>query len=400
MSVIHNVRPWGGSAADVVVRDGVIAEVRPAADGAAGEGLDGEGRLALPSFTDAHAHLDSNRLGLPFRPHSAGPTLPELIHNDLDNWRGAERSVADRATYALERTIAGGATRLRSHAQVDTHSGLERLEGVLAARERHAGRADVQVVAFPQVGIVRDKGTADLLAAALDAGADLIGGIDPCSLDRDPVQHLDTVFGLAERFGVPVDLHLHEPGDLGAFSLELILERVRATGMNGRVTVSHAFALATNPAPRVAALVEQIAELDVALTTIAPSGQRVLPHAQLLAAGVRVGLGQDGMRDYWSPYGDGDMLGRTWQLSFVNGLRDDRRIAECVAIATVGGRGVIGGRGVVGAEPDHPLGFAPGDPADLVLLDSEAVVAAVMDRPADRIVLHRGEVVARSGVVL
>jgi cytosine deaminase len=203
---VRRVRPWprepGGDSVDVLVRDGRIAAigtgvgVRP--DALTVDGGDG---VLLPALTDVHAHLDSTRLGLPFRPHSAQPGLAGLIMNDRDNWRTAGGSVADRATHTLGATIASGATTVRSHVQVDSDCGLERLHGVLRAREAHAGRARVQVVAFPQSGIVRDPGTADLLDAAIRDGADLVGGLDPCGHDRDPVAHLDVVLGIAERTG-------------------------------------------------------------------------------------------------------------------------------------------------------------------------------------------------------
>ncbi len=225
-----------------------------------------------------HAHLDSTRLGLPFRPHTAGPGLAGLVQNDRDHWRSASGRSAERATFTLGATVASGVTRVRSHAQVDTDCGLERLEGVLEAREAHAGRVDVQVVAFPQSGILRDPGTADLLAAAVEAGADLVGGIDPCAFDRDPVRHLDAVFGLAERVGRGIDLHLHEAGELGAFTTELICERVAAHGMQGRVTISHAFALSTvDPARRARPSSRSSRAHDVAVTTVAPGTTPPLP---------------------------------------------------------------------------------------------------------------------------
>ena len=178
--LLRDVRPWprepGGAPVDVLIRDGRIAS------GEAPDGVpvaDGGGGVLLPAFTDAHAHLDSTRLGLPFRPHTAGSGLDALISNDRANWRRAGGSIGERATRTLGATIAAGATTVRSHAQVDTDCGLERLEGVLAARQAHAGRADVQVVAFPQSGILRDPGTADLLDAAMRAGADVVGGLDP-----------------------------------------------------------------------------------------------------------------------------------------------------------------------------------------------------------------------------
>jgi cytosine/creatinine deaminase len=282
---------------------------------------------------------------------------------------------------------------VRSHAQVDPDSGLERLEGVLAAREHHAGRARVEVVAFPQAGVVRAPGTGDLLEQALLAGADLVGGIDPCSFDRDPVRQLDLVFGLAERHHVGIDLHLHEPGELGAFTIELICQRVRGASMEGRVTISHAFALSgVEPATRDR-LVELLSEHDVAVTTVAPGNREPLPMVAMRDAGVRLGLGQDGIRDYWSPYGNGDMLDRAWMLAHRSGYRDDVLVEACVEIATLGGRSVIDG-----ATPTGPgRGIDIGDPADLVVVPGDTVTAAVMDRLPRSLVVRAGRVVARDG---
>ena len=88
-------------------------------------------------------------------------------------------------------------------------------DGVLATREALAGRVDIQIVAFPQSGLLIRPGTAELLDRALAAGADVLGGLDPCAIDRDPARSLDLLFDLAERHGKPLDIHLHEPGELG-----------------------------------------------------------------------------------------------------------------------------------------------------------------------------------------
>lgn len=390
---------------DVVVRGGRIAAIGVNAADGIGPGVavvDGRNGVLLPALADVHAHLDSTRLGLPFRPHTAPPGLAGLVENDRANWRSAGDDVATRATRTLGATIASGATTVRSHAQVDTDCGLERLEGVLAARAAHAARCRVQVVAFPQSGIVRDAGTADLLHAAVLAGADLIGGIDPCGFDRDPVEHLDIVFGLAERHQVGVDIHLHETGELGAFTFELIAERTSAMGMQGKVTISHAFGLSSVDAARQAALVELLAVNDIALTTVAPGNREPLPLDALRAAGVRVGLGQDGIRDYWSPYGNGDVLERAWQLAFRSGVRYDDAIEQCVDMASRGGRAVVDG-GPWSTDPmrdDARSGLAVRAPAELVVVAADTVTSAVMDHPPRTLVVHEGRVVAIDGVVV
>ena len=395
ITTIEACRPWGGELCDLHLADGRIAAVEAhtgpisTRDGV----LDGRGRLVLPSFTDAHCHLDSNRVGLPFREHTGGPGVWQMMLNDRAHWRDAEVSITQRTTDLLGRMIAHGTTRVRSFAQVDVDCRLERLGAVLAAKDTHAHRADVEVVAFPQAGLLREDGSAQVLEDALRAGAQVIGGIDPCSLDRDPAKHLDIVFDLAERYQVPVDVHLHEPGELGRFSASLIIERTEALGMQGKVLISHAYGLFDGERD-TGRIIEDLAMADIALSTVAPGRAQPLPLAQLVAAGVRVGLGQDGQRDYWSPYGNGDMLDRAWQLAFTQGARADELVEHCAAVATMGGRSIVDRETPrLSSVTDRP-GVVAGDLADLVLLAGESVTSAVMDRPADRTVLRRGAVVA------
>ncbi|MCX2750460.1 amidohydrolase [Arthrobacter sp. MI7-26] len=393
---IRQVRPWGGRMCDVSVSDGHIRSVEPHDPDAhqSGEVVEGRGRLLLPSFSDVHVHLDSTRLGLPFRPHSAGPDFWDLVMNDRNNWRSAEWPVERRATHTLGLMIARGVTRARTYAWIDAECGLERFEGVAAAREAHSDRCDVQIVAFPQAGLLREDGVVPLIEEALRNGADVIGGIDPCLLDRDPVRHLDIVFGLAEKFQVPVDIHLHEPGELGVYSTDLILERTKACGMQGNVTIAHAYALGGVSEVTSRRLIEELAELDVSMTTRAPSVDTCLPLAELTSAGVRVGLGEDGQRDYWMPYGNADMLDRTWMLAFTNGYRQDELIEHCLAVATIGGAAVLDPTGIrLKGTADRP-GLEVGDVAELIIVEGETVTSAVMDRSPDRTVLHAGRVVA------
>lgn len=392
-ALIRDARPWGGEPADVRLQDGRIAAILPTGTQAqSGETvIEGRGRILLPSFADVHVHLDSTRIGLPFRPHTGSPGVWGMMLNDRVNWREAEVSMEERTSGTLARMIARGTTSARSYAQVDVDAGLERLEAVLAAKQRHRDRATVEVIAFPQAGLLREEGSFELLEEAMRSGADVVGGIDPCQLDRDPAEHLDLVFGLAERYDAPIDIHLHEPDQLARFSAELIVERTRALGMTGRVTISHGYGLGELPREQLVPLVEQFAELDIAWATIAPA--KPLPTLLLAEHGIRLGLGQDGQRDYWSPYGNADMLDRTWQLAFTNGFRRDDDIEHCIAIATIGGRSVLGTAPALQGALDRP-GVAVGDPADLQLIEGETVTSAIMDRLPDRTVLFGGVVVA------
>ncbi len=387
-------RPTEDSTSDGHRATGGFAPAEP-------ELVDGRGRLLLPGLGDVHAHLDSNRMGQTFRPHTADGTLHGYIMNDRANWRHGQRSVRDQAAFAIAAIISSGGTRIRSHAQIDADCGLERFEGVRDALTAHADVLDSQIVAFPQAGIVRESGVRDLLDAALSEGADLVGGLDPLQYDRDPVRHLDIVFALAERHGKGADIHLHECGSAGAYSIEEIAHRTRTLGLEGRVTISHAFALHTNPESEVRRLVELIAEAGISLTTVAPA-KGALPQRLLAEHRVAVGLGEDGQRDYWSPYGDGDLLRRTWQLAFTNGFRRDEDIEHCLDVASRGGAQVMAGARPEGRPltEDTAFGLGVGAPADFVLVESDTVTSAIMDAPADRDVYKGGVLVASGGEFL
>jgi cytosine/creatinine deaminase len=400
-TLIRAVRPWGQALSDVLVTDGKITGVEPhdPARAAAGDVtvVEGRGRLLVPSFSDVHVHLDSTRIGLPFREHTGGPGVWTMMMNDRQNWRNAEVPLQERVNNTLGRMIARGTTRVRSYAQIDVDCRLERFDAVMAAKEQFKGQADVDIIAFPQAGLLLEEGTVPLMDQALKAGANVMGGIDPCSLDRDPARHLDIVFGLAEKYQVPIDIHLHEPGELGVFSTDLVLERTRALGMQGKVTMSHAYQLGSISEATTRRLIDEFAELDISMASVAPGSAGVagqLPIPMLAEAGVRMGLGEDGQRDYWSPYGNTDMLDRTWQLAFTHGFRKDELIEHCLAIATVGGASILDPSATRLKGTAHRPGVEVGDPAELLLLDGETVASAVMDRGTDRTVIHRGKVVA------
>lgn len=388
--LLRNVRPLGGEPIDLLVEDGKIARMAPgiSAEGAAIE--DGGGLIALPGLVEAHTHLDKTLWGMGWRPHQAGPGLIDRIETerrlksewDIDPRRQSRRQV--------DVSVAHGTTAIRSHVDVDTEIGLKGIEGVLATREEVRDLIDIQIVAFPQSGLMCRPGTLELMDAALHEGADVVGGLDPCGIDRDPKGQLDAVFRLAETHDKPLDIHLHEPDELGAFSMELILERTRAHGMQGRVTISHAFCLGMTDRTRAAGLVERLAEERIAIATVATPSRPVPMAAELRAAGVTLCVGEDGIRDTWNPYGSGDMLERAMLLGLRNAFRTDPDLEFALHCCTFAGAAVIG---------LERYGLSEGCAADIVLVDAETVPHAVVSRPPRRLVIKRGRIVARDGIL-
>jgi cytosine deaminase len=385
--LIHNVRPLGADPVDILILAGRISR-SPTPTGV--PVLDGGGRIALPGLVEAHTHLDKSLLGLPWYRNEVGPRLIDRIENE----RSARKTLPIDPRQQSERqallSVTHGSTFIRSHVDVDTECGVAGIEGVMGTREALADVVDIDLVAFPQSGLLVRPGTVELLEQALRLGAETVGGLDPCAIDRDPKGHLDTVFGLADKFGRGVDIHLHESGEMGAFSMELIIERTIALGMQGKVVVSHAFCLGMPDASVVDPLLTALAEARIAIMTTATASRPVPPLKRLLQAGVVVCAGSDGIRDTWGPYGNADMLERAMFVGQRYNLRRDDELTLALDVVTEGGARALGLAN---------YGLSPGCSGDLVLVEAQTIAEAVAQRPGRRTVVKRGRVVAREGVV-
>ena len=386
--LLTNVRPMGGAVTNIAVVGGKIAAIGPDAALPGAALLDGEGRIAIAGLVEAHTHLDKNLIGMGWYRNEVGPRLIDKIDNERHQRQMLGIDPKRQSARQIAQSVAFGTTHIRTHVDVDTEIGISGIEGVMATRAELADYVDIDIVAFPQSGLLVRNGTLELLDAALHAGAEVVGGLDPCAIDRDPKGHLDAVFGLAERHGKPVDIHLHEPGEMGAFSMELIIERTLALGMQGRVVVSHAFCLGAADDTLVAPLITALAEARIAIMTTGPASRPAPPVKRLRAAGVVVCSGNDGIRDTWGPYGNGCMLERAMLVGLRNNLRRDDELALALDICTYGGAAIMG---------FGDYGLAVGSPADMVLVNAETVAEAVAGRPGNRTVLKRGRVTASGG---
>jgi cytosine deaminase len=387
--LLKNIRPWGGETTDLLITQGKISKISanqvPSPDCDIHEG---DNAILLPGLVEAHTHLDKTLWGMGWRPHQAGPSLQDKIETERRLRREWDIEPHRQSMRQALLSIGKGTTAIRSHVDMDTDCGMEGFEGVSRTREALAGQVDIEIVAFPQSGLLNRPGTLELMDQAMREGADVVGGLDPCSMDRDPKGHLDAVFALAERYGKPIDIHLHEPDELGAFSIEMILERVYAHAMQGHVTISHAFCLGMPDRDRARALVAELAAARVHIATVASPHRPVPAASELKDAGVTLCAGSDGIRDAWGPYGNGDMLERAMHLGLRNNFRTDEDVGYALRCCTYNGATVMG-------LADY--GLAPGDAADLVLVSGESLVHAVVSHPVRKLVMKGGEVVARDG---
>ena len=386
--LLRNVRPMAGESCDILIKNGKIAGLGSYQPEAGMAVEDGQGAIVAPGLIDAHTHLDKTTWGMPWHVNNRAAILRGRIDYERENRKEIGIDPHRQSMRHAIGLAAYGASHIRSHVDIDTTHGLSIVEGVWETRDALKGIIDIEIVAFPQSGVMVMPGVVELLDEALRQGCEVLGGIDPCGIDRDPKGQLDILFALAVKHGVDIDIHLHETGDLGAFTMELIFERIRANGMEGKVAISHAFALGMNDYLRVGKLIEEIARLDVAILTTGAPSAAVPSIMRLKEAGVRVGGGCDGIQDTWGPWGQPDMLDRAKIIGMKNGLRSDHELAHVLHVVSQGGADVMRLEG---------YGLDVGCNADFTLLTGETLAHAVVDIAPRPLVVKGGRVVARQG---
>ena len=352
------------------------------------------GRLVLPGLVEPHAHLDK------------ALTADRVINarGDLDGaievWLPFRETVAvddirARARRAALRYLAHGTTLIRTHVDTGPGIGLRAIEALLAVRAELAGLVDIQLVAAASNPVEGPLGAESraLLRAALDAGADLIGG-GPW-LSDDPAAALDTLLDIAVETGRDLDLHLDETLDPRVLTLPALIERVRG-GYPRAITASHCVSLGSQPAPIRRAVAEGLAETGIAIVTnpitnLYLQGRTVTAdgHAprgftaidDLLRAGAPLAAGGDNLRDPFNPMGRADPLETAGLLV----TAAHRSVEEALALVTIAARRVVSGpaaaldRDVVGiAAGSIEEAIAFGSPDRVVVRDGRVVVSTAV----------------------
>lgn len=367
--------PDAEGAHELTFADGRIAAIHPVAGAPE--------RLALPAFADLHLHAE--------RAFVRGPRAPRSLADAVELAReiklaATEEDVRERAGRLFGRSLAHGSLRLRTHVDVDELIGERGLRGVLAARAAVAGVVDVEIVAFATKFC--DPTTADgeaRLRAGVAQGADLLGGVP--AFHADPVASVERILDLAAELDLAVDIHVDEASSAETFTLEALADAAVARGLEGRVTASHACALAAVDDVTARRTIAKVAAAGItvialpALNLYLQGRGRGTPRVrgltlvhELLDAGVPVRFASDNVSDVFYPYGDADPLETAWLAAVAAQLADESAVLA----------GVCGGR----------TRLAVGDPADLVVVDVPSVQDALARRPGGRTVVRAGRIVS------
>jgi cytosine deaminase len=388
---------------DIAIEAGRITAVGPSLAAAAPQTIDAAGDLVVPGFVNLHLHADKALLGEVMRPNVSG-TLPEAIEitNDFKRSYDAEE-VAQRAGRVIETGVTTGTTFFRLFADVGTIGGLRAAEGLLLAREKYRGCCDIQVVAFPQEGIVRDPGAAELLEEALKEGCDVVGGLPWYEYtDEEARQHIDICFELARRHDLDIHMLVDDTDDANSRSLEYLALKTMREGFHGRVAASHCGAMAGYNDVYAAKVIDMVATANVTISANThinlvcsaridrePKRRGIARVKELLARGVNVVSSQDDVDDPYYPFGKPDQLEVALMMAHAAQLTLPHELEQVFDMVTVNAARAA-------RLPDY--GIAPGCNADLVVLGASSVREALRLQPPRRHVIKNGVEVARTTI--
>jgi len=405
MLIRNATLPDGRSDIDLLVQDGRIAALgpglfagQPAPAGA--QDIDAHGWLLSPPFVDPHFHLDATLShGLP-RVNASGTLLEGIaLWGELKPLL-TEEALVERALQYCDWAVAKGLLAIRSHVDICDHR-LLAVRALLDVKRRVAPYLDLQLVAFPQDGLLRAPGALANLQRALDLGVDVVGGIP--HFERTSEQGADSVKQLCElaaQRGLRVDMHCDESDDPLSRHIETLALHTQRLGLHGRVTGSHLTSMHSMDNYYVSKLLPLIAEAGVhavanPLINITLQGRHdsypkrrgMTRVPELMAAGVNVAFGQDCVMDPWYSLGSGDMLEVAAMGLHVAQMTSQAQMRACFDAVTVNAARLMGLDG---------YGLEVGCHADFVLLQARSPVEALRLRATRLLVVRRGQVLARS----
>lgn len=402
--LIRRARLRDGRVCDITVELGRISAIAPCDSGQAASAggpagipvIEAAGRLVTESFVNGHQHLDKVY------------TLPRIGDAALTAYTGEQMSASatgielaravkaeyDRAwitpnvTTALREAVRYGVLHIQAFVDVDTAAGLEGLYGVLAARAEFADVLDVQIVAFPQDGLLRDPGAAALCEEAMGLGANVVGGI-PWIEDSvaDMAAHVEWGCALAARLGTRVAMLVDDAGDPALRTSELLARSMIGHGLVGRGVACHARAVGRYPTAEQDRLAMLAREAGLGFVSDPHTGPLALPVERFITAGVAVALGQDDIADAYYPFGRHNMLEVAFLAAHLLEFKTSAHQALLLDMVTGSAARVLG-------VPGHRL--AVSNPANLCIHESERLVDVLREHAAPRWVISRGRVVAQT----
>jgi cytosine deaminase len=353
---------------------------------------DAKGRLACPGLIETHIHLDKSRIIDRCAPQERSRWSPVTSVKPVKKSMTVE-DVRARAERTLQECIKHGTTRMRTQVEVDPGIGMRGFEGVQSLIADYKWAIDIEICVFPQEGLINYPGTEELLIEGLRRGARVLGGAP--RYDTDEAGQIRRIFELAREFDVDIDIHLDVGPTVEGMNIYLVRELTEKFRRGGRVVVGHMAKLSLLPPGEVAALARSLADTGVAVTVLPTTDLflmgrnrdhavvRGVADANLMCEhGVTCSLSSNNVLNPATPYGDCSLI-RMANL-YANLLQIDRpnELRQCFEMLTARSARLLN-------LPDY--GFAPGLPADIVIIDAQSPEQAIAEIAQPLAVFKRGK---------
>lgn len=403
-TLLHNARlPDGRTRMSILIQGTRIAAIEPdaiLADAVVGHREDAQGYLVSPSFVDAHFHMDSTlRYGQP-RVNESGTLFEGIqIWGELKPTL-TRNQIVQTATRYCQWAVANGLLAIRSHVDISDPK-LLAVQALLEVQQSVREHLTLQLVAFPQDGLLRHPGSLEQLERALDMGVNVVGGIPHYErTSQEGARSIEILCELAARRDLMVDMHCDETDDPWSRHIETLTFQTQRLGLQGRVTGSHLCSMHSMDNDYASKLIGLMAESSMhvisnPLINMTLQGRRdtypkrrgLTRVPELLGAGVEVAFGQDCVMDPWYGLGSADMLEVAHMGMHATQMTSHKAIEQCFEAVTTRAARVIG-------LPDH--GLRPGCDANLVILQAHSVVDAIRLRATRLAVYRNGRCVSRT----
>lgn len=387
------------SLVDIGIKYGIIINIDKEIKNESAEVINACGNLTIPAFIDPHIHLDKALMNENVRANKSG-TLTEAIEILWDKKANYTiEDIVNRTGKIIKQALINGTTRMRSHVDIDTIGGLVPVEGLLKAKKLYSDLVDLQIVAFPQEGILKNPGCEKLMYKAMKMGCDLVGGMPANELTpEDSMAHVKIVFDIAQKFDANIDMHVDETDDPFYRTLEMVADETLKRGYQGRVTAGHTCALSAYDDHYAQYVMDKVKEAEINIITNPvtnlmlqgrldkhPIRRGLTRVKELLSRGVNMAYGQDCIKDTFYPFGRADML----EVGLITAHAAHMSMPD--EIRTVFNMPLENSAKILGLED---YGISEGKRADIVVLDADNEIDAIRTQ-ADRLfVIRKGKVIA------
>ncbi len=376
---------------NVAVKDGKIAKIASEDLGEAANVIDADGKLVTESFVNGHLHLckvytlkmmDEAAMSA-YTDGSMGGAMTAIeLAADVKN-KYDESWIIENVRKALNLAVKFGNTQIRAFADTDTKAKLEGVKALLKAREEYKDRVKVEVVAFPQDGVVRDPGAEEYIEEAIKLGADVVGGIPWIEYtDADAQEHIDRMFAIAKKYDKPVSMLIDDAGDPTLKSLEMLAVTTIKNGWEGRVTAQHCRAMALYPEPYYRKIEYLLKRAKIGVVSDPQTGPLYARVKDMYKSGVRIALGQDDIADAYYPFGRNNMLEVAFLAAHLMWMNSRSEMEILYDLITTNAAQALG-------EENHRL--SEGGNADLVVLNAESVWESIWNHEAPLHVIKSGK---------